>query len=269
MAGLFAKLKETVFSLIIWAVVAVGGLVYFNVGHKAPSTPLSRPSTGIDFPGYFATFDQLAGRVNEQEEFVKSMKGKKVRWRGYVSYVRNSDVSPSKIALAIAPTTSDMFQIALVYFGEDMRVRLFALREKDSVEITGTFDSETWQTPYIQGDTMQLLTAVPITPPSPAAALGEFRRERVFWERSVADDVVASCALVTVPAKPLPTEIAGTRGTEARDLRRADYDSWLPSWVTEASGLQEPQQSCDAFRVHFWRPVEFPSAKMARDHVRT
>jgi hypothetical protein len=245
MAGLFAKLKETIFSLIIWAVVAAGGLLYFNVGHKAPSTPPSPPSTDIDFSGYFATFDQLAGHV-EQEEFVRSMKGKKVRWRGYVSYVRNSDVSPSKIALAIAPTTSDMFQIALVYFGEDMRVRLFALREKDSVEITGTFDSETWRTPYIQGDTMQSLTAVPITPPSPAAALGEIRRQRAFWERSVSgdDDVVASCALVTVPAKPLPAEIDGTTGQMPAILRREHYDTWLRSSVAEASGLQEPQQGC-------------------------
>jgi hypothetical protein len=63
--------------------------------------------------------------------------------------------------------------MALVYFGEDMRVRLFALREKDSVEITGTFDSENWRTPYIQGDTMQLLMAAPAelgsqTPTPPA-----------------------------------------------------------------------------------------------------
>jgi len=169
MPGLFAKLKETVFSLIIWVVVAVGGLLYFNVGHKAPKTPPSPPSTDIDFPAYFAAFDQLAARVNEQEEFVKNIRGKKVHWRGYVSYVRNSDVSPSKIALAITPTPSDMFQIAVVYFGEDMRVRLFALQQKDPVEITGTFDSESWHTPYIQGDTMRPLTAVPTTPPSPVA----------------------------------------------------------------------------------------------------
>jgi hypothetical protein len=164
MNGMFAKLKEAIFSLIVWAIVAVGGLLYFKVWHKPPSTRPSPPSTDIDLPGYFATFDQLAGRISEQEEFVKSLKGKKVRWRGYVSYVRNSDVSPSKIALAITPTSSDQLQMALVYFGEDMRVRLFALREKDSVEITGTFDSETWNTPYIRGDTMQPLTAVPTTP---------------------------------------------------------------------------------------------------------
>jgi len=169
MAGVFAKHKEAVLLLIVWAMVAAGGLLYFSVAHKAPSTPLSPPTTDIDFPGYFAAFDQLAGRSSEQEEFVKSLKGKKVRWRGYVSYVRNSDVSPSKIALAITPTPSE-FRMALVYFGEDMRVRLFALREKDFVEITGTFDSESWNTPYIQGHTMQPLSSVPTTPPAPAAA---------------------------------------------------------------------------------------------------
>jgi hypothetical protein len=190
MAGQFAKLKEAVFLLTVWAIVAAGGWLYFNVGHKPPSTPPNPPhppstptnppnppstpprprSTDIGFPGYFATFDQLEDRVSEQEEFVKSMQGKKVRWRGYVSYVRNSDVSPSKIALAITPTLSDQLRLAVVYFGQDMRVRLFALREKDPIEVTGTFDSDTWHTPYIRGDSMQLLTTVPTTPPAPAAA---------------------------------------------------------------------------------------------------
>ena len=193
MASLIAKLKDVVASpnalrhalghawgnLIVWVVAAVvtavaaavvgGLLLYSNVGHKLASTPPNPPSTSPDFPGYFTTLDQLAGRFNEREEFVKSLKGKKVRWRGYVSYVRNSDMSPQQIALAITPTPSDALRMALVYFGEGMRVRLFALREHDSVEITGTFDSENWHTPYIQGDTMQLLTAAPTTPPAPAA----------------------------------------------------------------------------------------------------
>jgi hypothetical protein len=78
-----------------------------------------------------------------------------------VSYVRNSDRFPLQIVLAITPTPSDAPRMALVYFGGDMRGRLYALRENDSVEITGTFDSENWHTPYIQGDTMQLLAATP------------------------------------------------------------------------------------------------------------
>ena len=184
MAGLFAKLKDVVVSpytlrhalghawdsLIVWVVAAVvtavagGLLLYSNVGHKLASTPPSPPrtaSTTLDFPGYFTILDQLTGRFNEREEFLRSLKGKKVRWRGYVSYVRNSDRSPLQIVLAITPTPSDTLRMALVYFGDDMRVRLYALREKDSVEITGTFDSENWHTPYIQGDTMQLLAATP------------------------------------------------------------------------------------------------------------
>jgi hypothetical protein len=188
MAGLFAKLKDVVVSpdtlrhalghawdsLIVWVVAAVvtavaaavvgGLLLYSNVGHKLASTPPSPPRTAsmtLDFPGYFTILDQLTGRFNEREEFLRSLKGKKVRWRGYVSYVRNSDRFPLQIVLAITPTPSDTLRMALVYFGDDMRVRLYALREKDSVEITGTFDSEDWHTPYIQGDTMQLLEAAP------------------------------------------------------------------------------------------------------------
>jgi len=188
MARLFAKLKEVVVSpdalrhalghawgsLIVWVVAAVvtavaaavvgGLLLYSNVGHKLASTaprPVRTATTTLDFPGYFTILDQLTGRLNEREEFLRSLKGKKVRWRGYVSYVRNSDRSPLQIALAITPTPSDALRMALVYFGEDMRVRLYALRENDSVEITGTFDSENWHTPYIQGDTMQLLAAAP------------------------------------------------------------------------------------------------------------
>jgi len=190
MAGLFAKLKEVVVSpdklrqaltnawdsLIFWVVAAVatavagGVLVYSNVGHNLASPPPGPPrttsttsttSTTLDFPGYFTVLDQLTGQFNEREKILRSLKGKKVRWHGYVLYVRNSDRSPLQIVLAITPTPSEGLRMGLVYFGEDMRARLYALREKDSVEITGTFDSENWHTPYIQGDTMQLLAAAP------------------------------------------------------------------------------------------------------------
>ena len=62
----------------------------------------------------------------------------------------------------------------------------------------------------------------------------------VLWDRSVSDsdDLVESCALVTVPANPLVVEIDGT-GQMPAILRRDDYDTWLRSSVTEATALLE------------------------------
>ena len=61
----------------------------------------------------------------------------------------------------------------------------------------------------------------------------------VLWERSVTDDddVVESCALVTVPANPLLAEIENTTGHMPAILHREDYDIWLRSSVTEATKL--------------------------------
>jgi hypothetical protein len=53
------------------------------------------------------------------------------------------------------------------------------------------------------------------------------------------DDVVKSCELATVPAKPLPVEIDGTTGLMPAILRCEDYETWLQSSVAEASGLRE------------------------------
>jgi len=171
-SALVIEHKGIAISLVVWVIVAAGGLLYFSAAekpHKPQGAAPSSASTGFDLPGYFVAFERLAGRVDEQDGFVNSFKGKSVRWRGYVLYVRNSDVSQSKIVLAIAPTPGDA-RMALVYFGENMRERLFALREKDLVEISGTFDSEGLNSPYIQGRTIQLLRAATATPPTATTA---------------------------------------------------------------------------------------------------
>jgi putative SOS response-associated peptidase YedK len=63
----------------------------------------------------------------------------------------------------------------------------------------------------------------------------------VLWERSVTDndDVVESCALLTVPPNPLVAEIDHTSQQMPAILRREDYNTWLKSSVTEAAGLLE------------------------------
>jgi putative SOS response-associated peptidase YedK len=63
----------------------------------------------------------------------------------------------------------------------------------------------------------------------------------VLWERSVSDDddVVESCALLTVAANPLLAKIDPTTQQMPAILRREDYDTWLQSNVSEAGELLE------------------------------
>jgi putative SOS response-associated peptidase YedK len=61
----------------------------------------------------------------------------------------------------------------------------------------------------------------------------------VLWERSVTDDddVVESCALLTVPANALLAKIDPTTDQMPAILESEHYDTWLRSSVTEAGGL--------------------------------
>jgi hypothetical protein len=64
------------------------------------------------------------------------------------------------------------------------------------------------------------------------------------------DDVLKSCELATVPARPsLSPDIAQV--------------------LVGLVSLHEPQRSHEAFRGHFWPPVEFLGARIPRGQVRT
>lgn len=58
-----------------------------------------------------------------------------------------------------------------------------------------------------------------------------------LWERSVTDDdeVLESCALVTVPANPLLAEIDNDTDQMPAILRREDYTTWLGATVPQAN----------------------------------
>jgi putative SOS response-associated peptidase YedK len=62
-----------------------------------------------------------------------------------------------------------------------------------------------------------------------------------LWERTVIDgeDVVESCALLTVPANPLLAQIDDKNCMPAI-LQREDYDDWLKSPAPRALGLLQP-----------------------------
>lgn len=59
-----------------------------------------------------------------------------------------------------------------------------------------------------------------------------------LWERAEAgDEVIESCALITVAANPLLTEITPATRQMPVILRREDYDAWLSSGVERSSDL--------------------------------
>ena len=62
-----------------------------------------------------------------------------------------------------------------------------------------------------------------------------------LWERAEADDeVIESCALITVDANPLLTEIDPATGQMPAILCSEDYNTWLSSTVDQANGLLRP-----------------------------
>jgi putative SOS response-associated peptidase YedK len=61
------------------------------------------------------------------------------------------------------------------------------------------------------------------------------------WERAQADDdVIESCALITVDANALLAEINPTTGQMPAVLRSEDYGAWLSSSVGQANELLRP-----------------------------
>jgi putative SOS response-associated peptidase YedK len=67
------------------------------------------------------------------------------------------------------------------------------------------------------------------------------------WDRSVArdeDDIMESCALITVPSNPLLAEIDNTSQRMPAILHRNDYHAWLTAQPTDARALLDtyPQE---------------------------
>ena len=62
------------------------------------------------------------------------------------------------------------------------------------------------------------------------------------WERSVSeeDDVIESCAIITVPANSLVCGVVGRDARMPAILRRKDYDTWLSGTPVQAKAVLNP-----------------------------
>ena len=88
-----------------------------------------------------------------------------------------------------------------------------------------------------------------------------------LWDRAEAhDELIESCALITVDANPLLTEIDAT-GQMPAILRSQDYDAWLSSSVDQAKGLLAPyphtQMVCHPVAPYV-NHLEFDDPKLIR-----
>lgn len=74
-----------------------------------------------------------------------------------------------------------------------------------------------------------------------------------FWTRSVSedDDVIESCAILTVPANALMGQIVGEGGRMPAILAREDYAVWLKGTPVQARGVLRayPDRAMDAYPV--------------------
>jgi len=164
----------------VWGWLAVGGLTalgtlfwYVRAHHQPPlaTAPVVAPAAStIDFQGYFAELNRLEGRWGEEEEFLKNLQGKTIRWRGYVFSVSGAE----SLGVSVVLSVSDWQEMedprhAIFYFPESMRTRLFALHRKDYLEVTGTFGGRGYVAPLmpsVQGETMEIIAlASEVAPP--------------------------------------------------------------------------------------------------------
>jgi putative SOS response-associated peptidase YedK len=90
-----------------------------------------------------------------------------------------------------------------------------------------------------------------------------------LWDRSVMDDddVIESCALITVPANPLMAEIDNVRRQMPAILPHESYDSWLRSGAVKAKTLLQvfPREQMVAYPVSpYVNFVEYDDPRLAQ-----
>lgn len=110
--------------------------------------PVDRAS--ITVAGYFQRIDELEDRFLEIREFLDSLKGKLVLWRGYVNRV--DDVDDDRIFLSIlVDNTFPPGNAAHFVFDESWKTKLYSLQKGDFVEVEGVFTDHGALSPILHG----------------------------------------------------------------------------------------------------------------------
>lgn len=104
-----------------------------------------------DLAALYREFKRLSGRFAEREEFSRSLPGQFVRWKGTVSNVKTY---PEDVTLTIS---QGPLEFASIEYPLDFKLRIYALQQSDTVEITGRIRTVNGVTAVVTGETLKVL----------------------------------------------------------------------------------------------------------------
>lgn len=126
------------------------------------SVPPDAGELGMTLEELNKEYEGLNGRFAEQQALVTRLNYKKIKWTVSVLSVGNC---PAGICVTFTSTTGSQFRITTAEFGEEFRVRLYALREGDRIVIEGTLKPDPYNSVwYVKSTGFELVQPSTIGP---------------------------------------------------------------------------------------------------------
>jgi hypothetical protein len=121
------------------------------------SSPIHELPANVDLSpeSYFTKLEQLKGRFLERDEYLKSLNGKSVKWKGIVHNVRER----SSYISIVLDCEHDGNKGLYISVPLSLKTKAFSLHAGDLVEIPGTLDVSSPTAPSIDGQEIILIKA--------------------------------------------------------------------------------------------------------------
>jgi hypothetical protein len=116
-------------------------------------------SYGGSFDDYIARLAALEDRNFERQEFLRSMAGKRVLWRGWVNGVDDME-GLTIVVITASPKDSVLAVVGVCFPSSEWSTKLYALRNGDQVEIDAIYLPNPYQLiPLLRGRSISLAEA--------------------------------------------------------------------------------------------------------------
>lgn len=125
-----------------------------NIGKSNEKSVDEIVSESPTFQEYIENYNNLNDRFREQENYVKKIDGKKLRWQGKVNSVSSAEDNIMVILHEIGESLGDSF---LAKFEKQFETDLFALRKGDIIEVIGIADMSLASIPIIECESFKII----------------------------------------------------------------------------------------------------------------